>query len=182
MRVRYQKALPSPLVEIRIFDAGDVLAHLDSFVALLQDAVASGASVGFLPPLAREDAEQFWRDIAAEVEKGHRVVVGAMEGELVGTVQLALATKPNARHRAEVQKLLVHTSRRGRGIARQLMEKAEAEAAARRRSLLVLDTVKGDTAERLYPRIGYERAGEIPFYARNEAGELETTVVFYKKI
>lgn len=169
-------------MEIRTFTAADVLAHLDSFIALLQDAVASGASIGFLPPLAREDAEQFWRDMAAEVEKGHRVVIGAMEGELIGTVQLALATKPNASHRAEVQKLLVHTMHRGRGVARGLMQKAEEEALGCRRSLLVLDTVKGDTAERLYPRIGYERAGEIPFYARNEAGELETTVVFYKRL
>ena len=48
------------------------------------------------------------------------------------------------------------------------------------RSLLVLDTRQGDVAERLYRALGYQEAGVIPLYARNAAGTLDSTVVFYK--
>jgi ribosomal protein S18 acetylase RimI-like enzyme len=79
-----------------------------------------------------------------------------------------------------VQKLLVHTRFRRRGLARRLMEALETSARQRKLSLLVLDTVEGDAAEQLYPQIGYQRAGEIPAYARSGAGGLDATVIFYK--
>lgn len=43
-----------------------VLLHL---IHLLQDTVASGASVGFLPPLSTEDAQQYWSTVFEEVRK-----------------------------------------------------------------------------------------------------------------
>ena len=99
---------------------------------------------------------------------------------MVGTVQLELATKPNARHRAEVQKLMVLQSQRGQGIGKLLMEAIEGVAQEHNRMLLVLDTRQGDTAEQLYRKIGYVEAGIIPSYARNAAGSLDATVLFYK--
>ncbi len=82
-----------------------VLPHL---IHLLQDTVADGASVGFLPPLSAEEAQQYWSTVFEDVAQGNCVLLGAREaGRIVGSVQLALATKANARHRAEVQKLCV---------------------------------------------------------------------------
>lgn len=165
------------MIELRTLSAAEIIEHLPALVSLLLDSVESGASVGYLPPLAREDAEQFWREAAADE---HRIVIAAFDQQPVGCVQLALATKANGAHRAEVQKLMVHTSQRGRGIAPDLMRRAEEEAASRGRSTLVLDTRKGDTAEKLYQRLGYIRAGEIPRYARGASGDLHATVFFYK--
>lgn len=150
-------------------------------VALLRDSVEGGSSVGFLPPLASETAEAYWLEVLDEVARGARVLLVSREGgEVTGTVQLALATKQNGLHRAEVQKLLVHTSFRGRGVARALMSAAEEAARAEGRTTLVLDTEQGSVAERLYERCGYTRSGVIPRYALNTEGELITTVVFYK--
>jgi GNAT superfamily N-acetyltransferase len=95
-------------------------------------------------------------------------------------VQLALVTKQNGLHRAEVQKLLVHTDFRQRGIARALMSAVEEAARAVGRTLLVLDTEQGSIAEQLYERCGYARSGIIPHYALSTDGSLITTVVFYK--
>jgi ribosomal protein S18 acetylase RimI-like enzyme len=95
-------------------------------------------------------------------------------------VQLALATKENGRHRAEVQKLLVHTRFRRRGIARSLMSAVEKAALRMGRTLLVLDTEEGSPAERPYEKCGYARAGIIPQYARSAEGSLISTVIFYR--
>jgi len=98
-------------------------------------------------------------------------------------VQLAPAGKPNARHRAEVQKLLVLQAFRGQGIGKDLMRTVEAKALQLGRSLLVLDTRQGDPAETLYTRLGYVKAGVIPDYARAPSSDgLDPTVIFYKRI
>ena len=101
-------------------------------------------------------------------------------GEIFGTVQLELAAKQNAQHRAEVQKLMVHSKHRKKGIAKALMDQMEAAARETGRTLLVLDTLEGDTAERLYEKWNYQRAGSIPQYARCADGKLHPTVLFYK--
>lgn len=158
-------------------------AHLPALTALLQDAVEGGASVGFLPPLAQAEAHNYWQNVIADLPAGfRRLLVWLEAGEVVGTVQLELAQKPNGRHRAEVQKLMVHRAWRGRGIAAALMEAVETEARQARRSLLVLDTVRGGTAERLYNRLGWIEAGSIPHFALSGGGILEATVIFYKLI
>src|SRR5713226_8048392 len=112
-----------------------------AFLELLEDSVESGASIGFLAPLPAHDGHEFWRAVRSELADG-RVLLGAyVDGKLVGSVQLAPVAKPNGRHRAEVQKLLVLQAFRGRGIAKALMAAVERKAAELGRWLLVLDTV-----------------------------------------
>lgn len=154
---------------------------LPQLIHLLQDTVASGASVGFLPPLSTEEAQQYWQTVFQEVAQSTCVLLVAREaGQIVGSVQLAFATKANARHRAEVQKLFVLSSQRRRGIGRALMHMIEQVARDSERTLLVLDTRQGDSAEQLYRSLGYSEAGIIPTYARSANGTLDSTVIFYK--
>ena len=105
-----------------------------------------------------------------------------LDGRIVGTVQLALCDKENGRHRGEVQKLFVHRSARGHGIATQLMAAVEAEARLRQRTLLVLDTLLDSQAEEVYRHLDWTRAGEIPQYAASPDGELLPTVVYFKTL
>jgi acetyltransferase len=47
----------------------------------------------------------------------------------------------------------------------------------------VLDTEQGGAGERLYERLGYQRAGVIPDFARSSyTGTLHATVLFYKQL
>src|SRR5581483_4271273 len=150
-------------------------------VTLLQDAVASGASIGFLPPLSEEEARAYWISVLEDMAQQKRVLLAARDAtQVVGAVQLELATKANARHRAEVQKLMVLQRERRRGIGQRLMEAIEPLARERGRALLVLDTRLGDDAERLYRKVGYIEAGIIPSYAQSATGTLEATIIFYK--
>ncbi len=156
-------------------------AILAELVTLLQDAVASGASIGFLPPLSEEEARAYWTAALEDLAQKKRVLLIARHStQVVGAVQLELAAKANARHRAEVQKLCVLQQERRRGIGRLLMEAIEPIAREHGRTLLVLDTRLGDHAERLYRKAGYVEAGVIPSYARSATGTLEATIIFYK--
>jgi GNAT superfamily N-acetyltransferase len=136
-----------------------------------------------MAPFSQEDARGAFAVVAEEVEQGRRLVLAAfLDGAVVGTVQVVLAVPPNQPHRAEIAKLLVHRSARKRGIAQLLMEGAEAEARAEGRTLLVLDTVTGDDAERLYERLGWTRVGVIPGYALYPDGRPCDTTVFWKAL
>jgi GNAT superfamily N-acetyltransferase len=112
---------------------------------------------------------------------GSRILFVAGEAEeIMGAVQLELATRRNALHRAEVQKLFVHRRFRNRGIARSLMSAVESAAREAGRTLLALDTQRGSAAEQLYEKYGYTRAGIIPQYALGADGILHDTVLFYR--
>jgi GNAT superfamily N-acetyltransferase len=170
-------------IEVRRLAAADLRAHLDGLAAVLLDCVAGGASVSYLEPFSHEQARDAFEAFAADAEQGGRLILAAFaQDELVGTVQVVLATPPNQPHRGEIAKLLVHRSARKRGIARLLMERAELEARAEGKSLLVLDTVTGDGAERLYTRLGWTRVGVIPRYALYPDGRPCDTTVFWKAI
>ena len=153
-------------------------------VALLMDSVNGGASVGFIPPLSETAADQYWTSIKFELENGSKdlMVLKDKAGAVIAAVQLAYPPKANASHRAEVQKLFVHSRVRRKGYAKILMNALEVAARQKDKILLFLDTRKGDPSEALYMKLGYEKAGEIPQYARSANGNLHTTVFLYKLI
>jgi acetyltransferase len=170
-----------PIVKsLRLAEARALLPQL---LELLHDAVDSRASVGFLLPLAATEAHDYWQSVFAAMDAGHRLLFIAQrpgETDLLGTVQLDLATRPNSLLRAEVSKLLVHRRARRQGVARQLLEVLEVQALSLGRTTLVLDTRHGDIAEQLYQSIGYQFVGAIPAYFINYNGQPHATAVYYK--
>ena len=170
-------------IEIRRLEGGALRAQLDGLAAVLADCVAGGASVSYLDPFSHEDARAAFDGFALEVDGGRRLLLAAFDGEaVVGTVQVLLSFPPNQPHRGEIAKLLVHRSARKRGVAQELMARAEQEARAEGKTLLVLDTVTGDPAERLYTRLGWTRVGVIPGYALYPDGRPCDTTVFWKAV
>lgn len=168
---------------IRMLTAADVAENAEVLAELLINAVDGGASVSYLAPMNWGDADAFWRASAADVAAGSRTILAAhVDGQVVGCVHVAYAGQPNAHHRAEIQKLLVHSDWRRRGLATLLMAAAEAAAMAHGRHLIVLDTQQGSGAELLYARLGYTRAGVIPGFALSSAGTYDGTVLFYKQL
>ena len=149
-----------------------------ALITLLQDCVASGASVGFLPPLLEDQGLAYWQGIEGELAEGVRKLWVAFDHHhLIGALQLSLCTKANGGHRAEVEKLMVHSQARGKGVGRALMNAMEQGARDAKRTLLVLDT-----RVTLYRQLGYQEAGQIPDFARNADGSLAATQFFYKQL
>lgn len=170
-------------VRIERLDVDAARKHRDDVAAVLADCVDGGASVSFMAPFSHDDAVEFFVSLEDEIAAGTRVLLAAFDdGALVGTVQVTAAWPPNQPHRADVAKLLVRRSARNRGIGRLLMERAEAEARHEGWTLLVLDTVTGDPAERLYERMGWTKVGVIPSYALYPDGRPCDTTVFYKEL
>jgi GNAT superfamily N-acetyltransferase len=163
-------------------EAGERVAELS---AVLMDCVEGGASVGFMAPLTRERADAFWRRVAEGVAASDRLLVVAEDrstGQIVGTVQVVFAVPENQPHRGDVAKMLVCRSARRQGLGARLMRAGEEAALAAGKTLLVLDTVTGGDAERLYERLGWTRVGVVPDYALwPEGGPCDTTF-FYKRL
>jgi acetyltransferase len=155
---------------------------LEPLCDLLIDAVHSGASIGFLAPLSRETARQYWRPVLSAVGPALCLWVAQIDGKIVGTIQLAPCQKDNGRHRAEVQKLMVMGASRGQGISSKLLASAESHARELGCSLLVLDTLVGTHAETVYRHFGWQKGGEIPLYAGTPDGVLHPTAYYYKLI
>ena len=97
-------------------------------------------------------------------------------------MQLIYDLPENQPHRADVAKMLVHRRARRQGLGAALMRAAETTARECGRTLLVLDTVTGGDAERLYARLGWVRVGDIPDYALFPQGGFCSTTVFYRKL
>lgn len=157
--------------------------ELDGLCDVLLDCVAGGASVNFMWPLTRANAERFWRSVADGLARADRAVIVAADGDgrIVGTAQAIWAPQENQPHRADVAKMLVHRRARRAGLGAALLAAAERAALAAGRTLLVLDTASAE-AERLYERGGWQRVGSIPRYALLPDGKPCDTVVYYKDL
>ena len=171
-------------VAVRRVAAHEVADCVPALADVLADCVEGGASVSFMLPLPRERALAFWRGVADGVQRGDRILLVAQEprGRIIGTVQLITALPENQPHRADVAKMLVHRSARRRGVAQQLMAAVDDEARRAGKTVLVLDTVTGGDAERLYARAGWQRVGEVPRYALMPEGGFCSTTFFYKHL
>lgn len=168
---------------LRSASPGDVDVLLPSLVALLTDAVDAGASLGFHLPLDSLEAAAYWRTVAADLAAGSRLlVVAEVDDEVVGSGQLALPPLPNARHRAELQKLCVLSSRRGQGIGRALVDALHAAALRGGRSLIVLNTRRSEYPEAFYRGLGYATVGVVPGYTLARNGDRHDTVILYREL
>lgn len=171
------------MVEIRSLSADETRKHLPALSVVMVDCVEGGASMGYMSPYTLADAGQFWASVADNLDNGTVVHLAAFEGEnILGTVQVVVQQPPNQPHRGDLKKLMVATSARGKGIARMLMEAADQAARDHGKTLLVLDTATGSDAEFIYPKLGWQRVGIIPDYAKFPDGRFCDTTVFYKAL
>jgi GNAT superfamily N-acetyltransferase len=174
----------SPPIIIRALTGEEASARIQDLADVLIDCVHGGASVGFMAPLPNERALIFWRGVATGVASAQRVLLVAEDtmGHIVGTAQLILAMPDNQPHRADVAKMLVHRRARRQGVAQRLLEAVEAAARQHSKTVLVLDTVTGGNAWRLYQRAGWQRVGDVPNYALMPDGAFCSTTYFCKAV
>jgi len=158
-------------------------AEISMLADVLVDCVEGGASVSFMLPLTRERAVAFWCGVAERVRLGKSALLVAEDPVgICGTVQLVYDLPENQPHRADIAKMLVHRRARRRGVAAALLRAAEVTARDLGKTLLVLDTVTGGDAERLYERLGWQRVGVIPNYALYPQGGFCGTTLFYREL
>lgn len=161
----------------------EVAQRANALSALLRDGFAAGAALGFLVPVDDAELDHYWSSVAAEIEAGRRTLIAAQKADVVGgMVQVVADTAPNGRHRAEVQKLVVAESERGRGLARQLLAGAEEAARTSGLRLLYLSTHAHMPAEQLYRASGWREIGRVPGWAIVPGGDAVANVFFWKPV
>ena len=169
-------------VKIRRVDSLDERL-IGELADVTKDCVDGGASIGFMQPFTREQAEMFWRKIAAAVAAGQRALLIAEDDQGVcGTVQLIFDLPDNQPHRADLAKMQVHGRMRRQGVGEALLKAAEDTARQCGKTLLVLDAVTDGDAYRLYARNSWVRVGDIPEYALYPDGGYCSTTYFYKRL
>ncbi|RAR65899.1 L-amino acid N-acyltransferase YncA [Paraburkholderia unamae] len=171
-------------IRVRRLTGDEAQAGTQALADVLIDCVEGGASVSFMLPLSLDTALAFWREVAQGVARGERVLLVAEDAQrrVVGTAQLVTAQPENQPHRADVAKVLVHRAARGRGVGLRLMQAIDGAARANGKSVLVLDTVTGGAAERLYVRAGWQRVGAVPNYALMPDGAFCGTTFYHKQL
>jgi acetyltransferase len=168
---------------IQSLSADELADEVGTFVDLIQEAVANGASLGFLAPVPRDTALRYWLSLRDEMRAGTRLLLAARaNGRMVGTGQLVLSGWPNSLHRAEVQKLVVDGSLRGLGIGQTLMGALHEAALERGRTLIMLATRHGGRALRFYERLGYRVAGVVPGHTVDADGTRHGTATLYRDL
>jgi GNAT superfamily N-acetyltransferase len=171
------------MMTIRNLDVAEIEPRLPDLADILVDAVVNGASVNFLAGFTHDQAQTFWGSQMQGVASGEKqLLVAESDRGLVGTAMLMFAPQPNALHRAELGKMLVHSSQRRQGIARRLLGAAEAAARHAGRTLLMLDTETGSAGDLLYRSCGWLEVGRVPAHAYRPDGRLATTTIFYKRL
>lgn len=171
-------------IVIRALDAAEAEARLDELADVLVDAVAGGAGVSFMAGITAEEGRAYWRSELPKIAGGEALLFVAERGgvRIVGTVLLMFAWQPNAPHRADIGKMLVHSTMRRHGVGRRLLTAAEEAARKAGRTLLMLDTVAGSAGDKLYRSRGWTAFGIVPGHARLPHGPLADTAFFYKQL
>jgi len=173
----------APDTSVRLVLPDELDRVLPELVELLIDTVHGGDPLGFLQPLAHEQARSYWSSLRADLQTGSRLLLVAYRAHrIVGSGQLALSPWSNSPHRAELQKLFVAATFRGQGIGKALMAELHAAAAQRGRSLLVLNTRHGGAAQALYEGLGYKESGVLPGWTLGAAGERFDHVTLYRHL
>ena len=183
MAVQPRNFTRSESTTIRRIFASDLKHVISDLVDVFTDAVNGGSPLGFLPPITRDEARDYWISLFPELATGSRLVFVAFNGDrVVGSGQLVLSQRTNSPHRAEVQRLFVARALRGQGVGKLLMYALHDTAREHGRSLISLSTRRGEPAEEFYKRLGYVEAGVIPGWTIGPAGERYDHVTLYRNL
>ncbi|MET8787948.1 MULTISPECIES: GNAT family N-acetyltransferase [unclassified Streptomyces] len=137
----------------------------DGVLDLWTDVSNAGGSVGFVPPVAREDIRpELVKHMAAMTEGRTRLLVGHDEdGQVAATAFVTFNTHRLMKHWVWLYTVMVHPRHQGKGYGRDLLA-AAAEAV---RGLEGIEAIRltcrgGHGLEHFYGSCGYKEVGRVP--------------------
>lgn len=170
-------------VSMRVIAAPQLIDVISDLSELLVDTVNAGSPLGFMPPITRDTARDYWISLLPELRALRRILLVAMSsGRVVGAAQLELSRRGNSPHRALVEKVFVGRSVRGRGVGTALMNTIEDVALQHGRTLLLLNTRNDLPPHRWYRTLGYTDVGVIPGWTIGAKGERYDHVSMFKEL
>ena len=173
----------SQSITIRQLSALEFVALLPDLIELFIETANVDSADGFLAPIARAVARDYWISLIPELEGGSRLILVAYrENVVTGSAQLALSRLSNSSHHAELESLFVERASRGQGIGSSLMQALHCVARQNGRTLILLSTRRGEPAEGFYKALGYREMEAIPGWTIDPAEERDDHVTLYQKL
>ena len=129
-------------------------------------AINDGAGFGWVRPPQPAAFERYWRGVTVVPERV--LFIGQVDGVIAGSVQLVSAPPQKEAWRLAclIDTHFVTPWARGHGLARALLDTAEAEAISRGFKVMNLSVRETqEAAIRLYESLGFQRWGTHPKYA-----------------
>lgn len=130
-------------------------------------AIIDGGGFGWVTPPARLALERYFRGVLLVPER--ELFIARLDGGIVGSAQLVRPPRNNEAQAfaAALMHAFVAPYARGHGLATMLTTRVEEGARALGYHVLNLDVRETqEAAIRLYERLGYQRWGTHPCYAR----------------
>ncbi len=168
---------------MRVIAAPELIDVIGDLSDILVETVNGGAPLGFMPPISRDTARDYWISLLPELRSLRRILLVAMtNGRVVGSAQLELSRRGNSPHRANVEKVFVSRAARGHGVGTMLMSTIEDVALQHGRTLLVLNTRNDLPPHFWYRSLGWSDVGVIPGWTVGSHGERFDHVSMYKDL
>jgi ribosomal protein S18 acetylase RimI-like enzyme len=140
-------------------------ADLDDLCQATEDAIRDGICFNWVSPPSKDVLETFWRGVLVVPE---RILLGGrLDGTLAASIQLLKPgpSKQTTAFSAGISNHFVAPWARGHGLAKALLQAAEAEAHALNFSVITLHVRSSqEAALKLYNESGYTRWGIMPYY------------------
>lgn len=170
-------------MKIVLLNAATLPIYHDELAHLLTNANTGGLPGLLSPEDTPAAAETFFHDLREAIAKNQRLLwIARNEQGLVGTVQLELASGATPPQCGTVSTLVVDTSARRQGVAKQLMRELENTAFSLRRGLLSLDIQAGTPAEAFYKAQGYQCSGKTPAETAASYSSRHRGRVYFKQL
>ena len=177
------RSLVPDVASMRVIAAPELIDVITDLSDLFVETVNGGSPLGFMPPITRDTARDYWISLLPELRSLRRILLVALvEGRVIGSAQLELSRRGNSPHRATVEKVFVGRAARGRGIGTALMNTIEDVALQHGRTLLLLNTRFDLPPHRWYLGLGYRDVGVIPGWTIGANGERFDHVSMYKEL
>jgi len=181
LEFRYAKPLTGLAIEA--LDAAAAGSAERLLAAALIEAVAEGGDLGFRAPLSLDRARTVWHDVTAAVAGGRRLLLAAwQDGVIAGSVEIDLALPETASHLARLERLMVATAFRRRGIGRALVARAEQAALRIGRRILSASLREGSSAEQVLLAADWLLAGRIPGASIDAAGTPSASLFLWRAL
>ncbi len=166
-------------MKIVLLNAATLPIYHDELAHLLNDANGGLLSHEATPAAA----ETFFHDLRESISRNQRLLwIARSELGLIGTVQLELAASDAAQRCGTISTLVVDSSARRQGVAKQLMRELENTAFTLRRGLLSLDIQAGTPAEAFYKAQGYQCSGKSPAETASSYSSRQRGRVYFKQL
>lgn len=157
-------------------------AELAELAVATEDAIRDGIGFNWMTPPMRETLESYWSGVMMVPHRS--LFVGKLDGVIAGSIQLVRPSKAKetSAFAASIEAHFVAPWARGHGLARQLLDAAEREAA--KDGFSVINLSVRETQERalaIYRENGYAEWGVMPYHEYVNAG-MVSGHFFYKKL